>query len=134
MSHIDYLFTEENEMSFTAQLPLNKTRNGTYVNIENEVDLVKQNVRNVLLTNPGERIMLPEFGAGLKRFLFENQLEEEIKSLIIERIEVQFEKYLPTVELENVYVESVENALIVKVFYNLFNFNIQDFVQIAVTN
>tara|TARA_A100001515_G_scaffold132081_1_gene120263 strand:+ start:172 stop:537 length:366 start_codon:yes stop_codon:yes gene_type:complete len=121
-------------MSFTAQLPLNKTRNGTYVNIENEVDLVKQNVRNVLLTNPGERIMLPEFGAGLKRFLFENQLEEEVKSLIIERIEVQFEKYLPTVELENVYVESVENALIVKVFYNLFNFNIQDFVQIAVTN
>jgi len=33
---------------------------------------VKQNFLNLLLTIPGERVMIPRFGVGLKRFLFEN--------------------------------------------------------------
>lgn len=32
---------------------------------------VRQALRIILLTNPGERIMRPTFGAGLNRFLFE---------------------------------------------------------------
>jgi phage baseplate assembly protein W len=32
---------------------------------------VRQAIRIILLTNPGERIMRPTFGAGLNRFLFE---------------------------------------------------------------
>lgn len=39
-------------------------------------DAVDQAVRAVLLTEPGERIARPEFGAGLRRFLFQpNSLE-----------------------------------------------------------
>jgi len=34
------------------------------------VDAVDQAVRAVLLTEPGERIGRPQFGAGLRRFLF----------------------------------------------------------------
>lgn len=33
-------------------------------------DHVQQMVRQVLLTDPGERVDLPEFGAGLRRLLF----------------------------------------------------------------
>ena len=121
-------------MSFTAQLPLNKTNNGTYANIDDQVDFVKQNVKNVLLTNPGERIMLPEFGVGLRRFLFENAQSDSIKSLVESQIQDQFDNYLPTVELIDVEIEIQENSMLVKVFYNLINFNIQDFIQLAVTN
>jgi uncharacterized protein len=32
---------------------------------------VRQAIRIILLTNPGERIMRPTFGAGLNRFVFE---------------------------------------------------------------
>jgi phage baseplate assembly protein W len=40
------------------------------------VDAVDQAVRAVLLTEPGERIGRPQFGAGLRRFLFRpNSLE-----------------------------------------------------------
>ncbi len=40
------------------------------------VDAVDQAVRAVLLTEPGERIGRPVFGAGLRRFLFQpNSLE-----------------------------------------------------------
>ena len=34
---------------------------------------IKQNFRNLMLTIPGERIMIPDFGVGLPRYLFENQ-------------------------------------------------------------
>ena len=29
--------------------------------------------KNLVLTSPGERIMLPDFGAGLRRLLFDQQ-------------------------------------------------------------
>ena len=121
-------------MSFTAQLPLNRTNNGTYANIDDQVKFIKQNVKNVLLTNPGERIMIPDFGCGLRDFLFSNQLDAEISTSVRSRIQSQFDRYLPTVELIDVKVETEDNALLVKVFYNLINFNIQDFIQLAVTN
>ena len=28
---------------------------------------IKQNFKNLILTSPGERVMIPEFGVGLKR-------------------------------------------------------------------
>jgi phage baseplate assembly protein W len=34
-------------------------------------DNIRESIRTILLTDPGERIMLPEFGGGLRRFLFE---------------------------------------------------------------
>ena len=34
------------------------------------VDAVEQSIRAILLTEPGERIARPTFGAGLRRFLF----------------------------------------------------------------
>jgi phage baseplate assembly protein W len=34
-------------------------------------DHVEQLIRQVLLTDPGERVCLPEFGAGLRRLLFQ---------------------------------------------------------------
>ena len=41
-----------------------------------DVDAVDQAVRSVLLTEPGERIGRPNFGGGLRRFLFQpNSLE-----------------------------------------------------------
>lgn len=121
-------------MSFTVQLPLNKAKNSTYQNIEEEKEFVKQSVKNVLLTNPGERVMLPNFGVGLKRYLFENPDAKNLPSMIEAQVALQFENYLPSVSLSRVEVAVQEEALIVRVFYNLVNYNLQDFIQIAVVN
>jgi phage baseplate assembly protein W len=32
---------------------------------------VRQKIRLILLTNPGGRVMLPDFGGGLMRFVFQ---------------------------------------------------------------
>ena len=121
-------------MSYTAQLPLNKATNSTYVNIDEVHDFVKQAVKNLLLTSPGEHIMLPNFGVGLRRHLFENPsnttAEEEIQS----NIAYQFEQYLPTVELLGVQTSQQDNFLLVKVYYSLQEFNVQDFLELKLEN
>ena len=38
-------------------------------------DNVKQNLKMLLFTAPGERVMLPDYGVGLKNYLFENDPE-----------------------------------------------------------
>ena len=54
------------------ELPLNKDhRFGTYSLVTSYKNEVKQNFKNLLLTSPGERIMNPDFGVGLRHFLFE---------------------------------------------------------------
>ena len=121
-------------MSYTAQLPLNVSTRSTYQEIEEFRDFVKQNVKNLLLTNPGERIMLPDFGVGLSRFLFENADAENTQEKIHDAITNQLSRFLPTVEVINIITEVSDKSLVVKIFYNLTNFNLEDFLEIAVIN
>jgi len=56
-------------------------------------DSIKANLINYFLTNPGERYMNPEFGAGLREFVFEhlsNRNISTIESHIIRHLELYF--------------------------------------------
>jgi phage baseplate assembly protein W len=44
-------------------------------------DQVKSNLINLLLTTKGERIMNPEFGCDLKKFIFEGIIDTNIENL-----------------------------------------------------
>ena len=55
---------------YSAKLPLFSVDDGYALNKTVE-DTVKQNLKMLMLTTPGERIMLPNFGAGLIKYLFE---------------------------------------------------------------
>ena len=57
---------------------------------------VKSNLINVLLTEPGERVNLPDFGVGLKRLLFENQIDT---GNLEARIDNQVKIYIPEITL-----------------------------------
>jgi uncharacterized protein len=53
-------------------------------------DHVDQMIRQVLLTDPGERVCLPTFGAGLRRLLFAPmlaQLEATTKMIVTQALE-----------------------------------------------
>ena len=43
--------------------------------LEKLKEQVKTNILNVLLTQQGERVNQPDFGAGLKNVLFENDID-----------------------------------------------------------
>ena len=67
---------------------------------------VKSNLINLLLTESGERINEPNFGVGLKKLLFEPNLDVEI---LKEKISTQIEFYIPTISLLDIDVNFIEN-------------------------
>jgi uncharacterized protein len=66
---------------------------------------VREGIRVVLLTEPRERLRLPEFGAGLARFLFEPNTVAT-RQLIGDRIARAVEQWEPRVQVESVTVEA----------------------------
>jgi phage baseplate assembly protein W len=53
-------------------------------------DNIRESIRIILSTEPGERLMLPTFGAGLRRFLFEpntvtthRRIEEAVRQSLV---------------------------------------------------
>lgn len=66
---------------------------------------VRQNVRIILTTEPGERLRRKTFGAGLARFLFEPNTVGT-RASIQERIEAALQQWEPRVRVESVVVEA----------------------------
>jgi len=72
-------------------------------------DLATQNLKMLVLTAPGERIMDVNFGVGLKTYLFELNTPDtyyEIRS----RIEEQVSIYLPYIAIDDVRFTVPENS------------------------
>ncbi|MGA7730497.1 MAG: GPW/gp25 family protein [Chloroflexia bacterium] len=65
---------------------------------------VRESIRILLLTEPGERIMREEFGCGLRRFLFEPNTATT-RQLIRERITQAIGRWEPRALLEAVEVD-----------------------------
>ena len=56
---------------FAPKLPLARDTGDGFALIKNFENMIKQNLKMLVLTSPGERIMIPDFGVGLRRYLFE---------------------------------------------------------------
>ena len=104
-------------------------------------------MKMIVLTNPGEKIMEPNFGVGIKKYLFENKkskINEKFRNKIVssETVDVsqqikneinnQVILFLPEVLLKNVSVQFEENIINVTINYTYRGF-IQDQVDLAVT-
>ena len=60
-----------------------------YLHTQSSLDQVKSDLLILLLTNPGERVMLPLFGTPLKDLVFEPndaELEDRARQIIIDSI------------------------------------------------
>ena len=66
-------------------------------------DNVRESVRVILMTDPGERLMLPSFGAGLRTFLFEPNIAATHR-LIEERVTRALIRWEPRIKLSSVEV------------------------------
>ncbi len=91
----------------SPKLPLQKSpADGYYGLTKSHIEAIRQNLKHLILTVPGERIMIPDFGVGLKRLLFE-QKNQDLYSDISFRIKKQVNRYMPFVEIEDVeFVDS----------------------------
>jgi phage baseplate assembly protein W len=100
---------------------------------------IKQNFKNLILTSPGERIMEPEFGVGLRQYLFEN-VNGDLLADLVARIKQQTSAYIPAIQLESIdFITSDEdpslslNQISTVITYNIMPVNAQDQLQITST-
>lgn len=68
-------------------------------------DAVKSSIKNLLLTNPGERLMQPNIGAGISGLLFEN-ITPGVLKLMESKVRATIKTYEPRAELIDVVVSS----------------------------
>ena len=72
-------------------------------------DQISDNLRNLILTNHGERLGLYDFGANLRPILFDLQ-SDDFESEVMLRIKQAAAKYLPFVDLKTFEMEIVNQA------------------------
>jgi len=80
--------------SLAIKLPLTFDSIDGFTTIKSIKLLVKQNLKMLILTIPGERVMHPHFGVGMKKFLFENY-SESVYAEIDTKIREQVNTYCP---------------------------------------
>jgi|TARA_R100000353_G_scaffold134435_1_gene95384 phage baseplate assembly protein W len=105
---------------------------GPYQLNKNIGEAIKQNLKMLLLTSPGERIMVPNFGVGLYGFLFENITSSTFSSLA-SKITEQVNFYIPAVNIEEIDFNTSDtdptlqfNEVRVSIKYNISPFNQRD--------
>jgi uncharacterized protein len=115
-------------MALAPRLPLSiDDLYGAYGLIENYKDLIAQNLKMIVLTSPGERIMDPTFGVGLRSFLFES-FTASTSSTIKSSVFRQAGKYMPFVTIKNVNVnfDEATNSLYVAINYIVNSLSLED--------
>jgi len=118
---------------YTPHLPLSRGSSFDYDYIRNLEDLVKQNLKNILLTIPGERSMDPDFGVGVSTYLFENvgSFEGRLKQSIASQVS----RYAPFISLIDTDIKDEgENLIRVTIRYEIPSLNTEDELSVGAKN
>ena len=125
-------------MSFQPKIlsgDINQSVSDGFEQIQSLRDNIKQNLKMLLLTNPGERVMDPNFGVGISRYLFEmmsDSVYSEIDSLIKDKASI----YMPYVNIQRVqFFEDVkrDNKINMKILYSVPRVSLNDSMTVNVT-
>ena len=107
-------------------LPFRKSdgKEGYFASTTTTIEAVKNNIKNLVQTNKGERFMQPELGLNLRNYMFEQITEETIINIQTDIIET-FKLWLPFVEIQDIQVSANEtdaigrNKLLVNIVFNI---------------
>ena len=123
---------------FSPTIPLTIDPDDGYSLNKTLKDVAKQNFKNLILTSPGERIMDPEFGVGMRSYLFANN-NTQTQGQIDARIRQQAQKYLPYIQVDLIeFNDSTsggnisENYLSVRISYIIKKLAIADSLEIPI--
>ena len=102
-------------------LPFARGNSGLFRQTETTLEQVGHNIKNLLLTAKGERVMQPDFGSDLRALLFEQHtegLEERVKGAIEEAMST----WLPYILVDSVDIiqdETNPNEMDVDIQFSL---------------
>ena len=95
--------------NYAPRLPLTSDPSNGQENLQTIEQVALQNLKMLCLTAPGERVMDPNFGVGMRNFLFE-QNDPSTYSKIKTRIMRQVQEYLPFLEITQIDFDSDRNV------------------------
>ena len=92
---------------------------------------IKNNLINYFLTNPGERPLNPLFGAGLRAFIFEQLIDDNLSELE-DKMQSDLEVYFPNVNILNLEINDLRDThtINVKLEYSVNQTNITDTIEL----
>ena len=121
-------FIEDNDENIFIgiDLPFRRSdgKEGYFASTTTTIEAVKNNIKNLVQTNKGERFMQPELGLNLRRYLFEQVTDETIINIQNDIVET-FKTWLPFVEIQDIQVSANEtdaigrNKLSVNIVFNI---------------
>lgn len=117
---------------FSPKLPLETDLNDNFIYNTETLQYLKQNLKMLIMTNPGEKISDPEFGIGVLKYIFElqngilpemynknekNQLQD-VSGELFSKIQTQSKKYIPGILIEDVIITGEEKEINILIKYN----------------
>ena len=100
----------QKNIAIGVSLPFNGP--GVFKSTYTTKDQIKSNLVNLLLTDTGERIMNPNFGTNLKRFLFEGITDSSL-NLLKNNILISILNYISEITVTNItLVPDTDNNLV----------------------
>lgn len=115
----------------SPKFPLHFTDGGGYASNTEVAEVVKQNFKNLLLTSPGERVMLPNFGVGVRNYLFEQNTDVAVQKLF-ERTNKQIKEYMPFIEIQQFSPQYEGNELFITINYRILPLEYADTLSISI--
>ena len=122
-----YLQDEDEKIKIGIDLPIRRDSelDGFFATTSTTIEAVKNNIRNLLQTNEGERFFQPNLGLNLRGLLFEHIKSENliaVEDAILDR----FELWLPFVQVRDIKIDTIEsnqvvgvNEIRVKILFNI---------------
>ena len=122
-----YIQDNDTKVKIGIDLPIRRddSLDGFFATTSTTIEAVKNNIRNLLQTEEGERFFQPNLGIGLREFLFEHITDESligIQDSILDKLEF----WLPFVEVRDIQVLSRDdttdigaNEVRVKILFNI---------------
>ena len=106
-----YIQDNDTKVKVGIDLPIRRgdDLDGFFATTSTTIEAVKNNIRNLLQTEEGERFFQPNLGIGLRKLLFEHITEENllgVQDVILDKL--QF--WLPFVEVRDIQVLSKKNS------------------------
>lgn len=108
-------------MTYGLKLPIVfLSETGDYDLVSDVQEEVKQNVKLLFVTKPGEKVSDPLYGIGVDKYLFEPDSVDNRDEIITE-VRSQMDKYLPFVSVDDIKIsnDTPVNSIYMMVVYSV---------------
>tara|TARA_Y100000593_G_scaffold94243_1_gene192390 strand:+ start:410 stop:778 length:369 start_codon:yes stop_codon:yes gene_type:complete len=120
--------------SYGVALPIAKDSSDGFRMLKDIRKVFQQNLKMLLLTVPGERVMDPQYGVGISTYLFQNYSQNtgpEIETAIRNQTAI----YMPSIQIDRIEFNVTDvdrNTIAFTLVYSLPNFGITDLLQFTI--